>query len=88
MKKLTAMSLVLVLLIAATSTEYSLSAIETTPLTDSQLATLSGMGNTVCGLTAGFGSILVVAAGLATGGLGAIAAGALAIDATRKACTD
>lgn len=88
MKKLTAISLALMLLMVAVPTECSLSAIETTPLTDSQLATLSGLGFWSCAITAGASILLVVAAGVATGGLGAIAGGALGVSATRAACTD
>ena len=88
MKKLAAICLALMLLMVAVSTEYSLSAVETTPLTDSQLDTLNGTGFWGCAITAGASILLVVAAGVATGGLGAIAGGALGVSATRAACTD
>lgn len=88
MKKFMTMSLVLALLSVMATTGYSIAPNGTTPLTDSQLATISGIGFWSCLITAGASSVLVVAAGVATGGLGAIAAGALGINATRAACTD
>jgi len=92
MKKLTATSLILVLLMAAVSIEYSSSPIGTTPLSNTQLAALFGMGAWACALTAIGASALVIGAGALTTGTGGVfvasvlAAGTYGYAATKAAC--
>jgi hypothetical protein len=92
MKKFTAMFMVLVLLMVAVSVGYSSSPIGTTPLSDTQLATLFGMGAWACALTAIGASALVIGAGALTTGTGGVfvasvlAAGTYGYAATKAAC--